>query len=164
MRTQSVYRLSLQKAIEMHVTVLHLQDDLEAARMARFVKSRFSEPRVSITPKYGPVRIDEIRSIVADSDAIVLYVIDPSVEFDRKTLREVKVAKEHGKPIYVVSSGSFKMPKVLSDYDQLEVYVSDSEGLAEALQRMKRAKKNKNFWRFIYHLLSLANLNSQASV
>ncbi len=143
----------------MQVTVLHLQDDLDAARMARFVKSRFDDPVVPITPKYGPVRIREIESDISKSSAVVLYVINPKLGIDRKTRKELQLAIKHNKLIYVVSSGAFKLPKDIEDYAYKEIYIADSESLVELLKKVKRSKKNKNFWKLIYHLLNLADLN-----
>ncbi len=133
--------------------------------MARFLKSRIPAITMQITTKYGPVQTHELEEIISNSDAIVLYVIDPSVGIDRKTLREIQIARQYGKPICVVASMPFQLPKTLERYDKRHTYIATCDDILKTLQQMRQAQGLRHdFWKLVFHLLNLADLNRPSAV
>ncbi len=150
------------KAPGMQVTVLHLQDDLDAAHVIWLAKDDISKHKIFITPKYGKFNLQDVRNYYNNSDAIILFVFDSSVPLDLKTKKEIQLAIKENKDVYVIAPQNWKLPKLLKNYKKLRLIPMSYESLIEIVQKKRKKTIEKIVLPIMLHALAKRNRYGQA--
>ncbi len=136
----------------MQVTVLHLQDDLDAVHILRSYEFSFPNLRLRITPKFGKFFFQHSKEVIGKSDVVVLFISETGIPLDSKTIKELKEAIRQRKPIIVVMPSRAKLPSLLSTYDNVVVYKPIVKYMEEIFRSVKSSSNAIDL--LVYKLLS----------
>ncbi|NPA33763.1 MAG: hypothetical protein GXO48_02410 [Chlorobi bacterium] len=145
----------------MDITVLHLHDDVEAARLLRLYEFSYPNLRIHVTPKYGKFDVNTVRKYLDKSSVVVLFIFDQNVSFDERTELELKEAIKLRKPIVVVAPSNFDIPNFLLNYDNVKIYAPSKKYILEFFERSEQ--KGNTLDLLIYKLLSEIHLRSKVA-